>query len=577
MNQYSSVAADVKLGENVQLSKYVNLYGCEIGNETKIGAFVEIQKNARVGKRCKISSHSFICEGVDIKDNVFIGHGVMFINDTYPRATNGRGDLQTEADWKVDRTVVRKGASIGSNATILCNIIIGENAIVGAGSVVTKDVPANAVVAGNPAITLRFLRGAEKGEASDCVPFLDLITPHRELERDLVDAFREGLRTAEFIGGPVVEKFEERFAAFSNCSHAIAVSSGTDALRFALLACGVKAGDVVVTVPNTFIATTEAISQAGAIPEFVDVDEQTYNISVQMLERFLNKQCVRNDAGKLISLRSGRPVTAVVPVHLYGQMADMDAILNLAERYGLTVIEDACQAHGAEYFSKRLNCWMKAGSMGRAAAFSFYPGKNLGACGEGGAVTTNDAEVAEKVRMLRNHGQLKKYIHDMEGYNGRLDAIQAGILSVKLPHLAEWNKRRREQAAEYNRLLSKNQAIGLPYEPPWSRAVYHLYVVRTDDRDGLIDFLKTKGIGTGIHYPIPLHLQKAYAFLNYTWEDLPVASRLATEIISLPLFPQLSAQQQARVAQEIQTFLAGASGVSGEREVGRTVEPELIG
>ena len=410
MNQYNSVGADVKLGENVQLSKFVNLYGCEIGDETKIGAFVEIQKNARVGKRCKISSHSFICEGVDIEDNVFIGHGVMFINDTYPRATNARGELQTEADWKVDRTVVRKGASIGSNATILCNIRIGENAIVGAGSVVTKDVPANAVVAGNPAKVLRFLRDAEEVKAPDGVPFLDLITPHRELERELVGAFRESLRTAGFVGGPVVERFEEAFAAFSNCSHAIAVSSGTDALRFAIIACGIEAGDVVLTVPNTFIATAEAISQAGAIPEFVDVDEHTYNISVQMLEQFLDKQCVRNNAGKLISLRSGRPVTAVVPVHLYGQMADMDAILNLADKYGLTVIEDACQAHGAEYFSKRLNRWMKAGSMGRAAAFSFYPGKNLGACGEGGAVTTNDAEVAEKVRMLRDHGQVKKVL-----------------------------------------------------------------------------------------------------------------------------------------------------------------------
>ena len=194
---------------------------------------------------------------------------------------------------------------------------------------------------------------------------------------------------------------------------------------------------MVLTVPNTFIATAEAISQARAIPEFVDVDEHTYNMSVQMLERFLEKQCVRNNAGKLISLRSGRPVTAIVPVHLYGQMADMDAILNLADKYGLTVIEDACQAHGAEYFSKRQNRWMKAGSMGRAAAFSFYPGKNLGACGEGGAVTTNDAEVAERVRMLRDHGQVKKYFHDLEGYNGRLDAIQAGILHAKLPHLAD--------------------------------------------------------------------------------------------------------------------------------------------
>jgi dTDP-4-amino-4,6-dideoxygalactose transaminase/acetyltransferase-like isoleucine patch superfamily enzyme len=559
MNQWNAVADDVRLGDNVRLSKFINLYGCEIGDETKIGAFVEIQKNARVGKCCKISSHSFVCEGVVIEDNVFIGHGVMFINDTYPRATDAAGNLQTEADWKVERTTVGKGASIGSNATILCNVRIGENAIVGAGSVVTKDVPANAVVAGNPAKILRFIKEPVEAKMPDNIPFLDLVAPHLELEHELVSAFRHGLRTAAFVGGPVVENFEKDFAAFCDTSHAIAVSSGTDALRFAIMACGIEAGDVVLTVPNTFIATAEAISQARAIPEFVDVDERTYNISVQMLERFLEKQCVRNHAGILISLRSGRPVTAVVPVHLYGQMADMDAILHLAEKYGLTVIEDACQAHGAEYFSKRLNRWVKAGSMGRAAAFSFYPGKNLGACGEGGAVTTNDAEVAKKVAMLRDHGQVKKYFHDMEGYNGRLDAIQAGILHAKLPFLVGWNNRRRIHAANYNRLLGNNDAVITPFEPSWSRSVFHLYVVCTSNRDGLIDFLKSKGIGTGIHYPVPLHLQRAYTFLNYTREDLPVASRVAAEIVSLPMFPQLTEQQQTRVASEVEAFNAKAS------------------
>lgn len=560
MNPWNSISEDVKLGENVRVAKFVNLYGCEIGAETKIGAFVEIQKNARVGKRCKISSHTFICEGVAIEDNVFIGHGVMFINDTYPRATTAAGELQTDADWKLERTIVGKGASIGSNATILCNTRIGENAIVGAGSVVTKDVPANAVVAGNPAKILRSLQEVAEDELHSGVPFLDLITPHRELEQELVGAFRQGLRTAAFVGGPVVEKFEEAFASFSNCNHAIAVSSGTDALRFAILACGIKAGDVVLTVPNTFIATAEAISQARAIPEFVDIDEHTYNLSVQMLERFVEKQCVRNNDGKLISLRSGRPVTAVVPVHLYGQMADMDAISNLADRYGLTVIEDACQAHGAEYFSKRNNRWMKAGSMGRAAAFSFYPGKNLGACGEGGAVTTDDAEVAKKVRMLRDHGQVKKYFHDIEGYNGRLDAIQAGILHAKLPHLAGWNQQRRSLAEEYNRLLASNDAVIGPHEPSWSRAVYHLYVIRTANRDGLIDFLKSKGIGTGIHYPVPLHQQKPYASLNYTLDDLPVASQVSAEIVSLPMFPQLRPDQQAKVVEEIRLFTLECGG-----------------
>ena len=261
----------------------------------------------------------------------------------------------------------------------------------------------------------------------NAIPFLDLVAPHVELEQELTEVFRTALRTAGFIGGPMVEEFEQAFAGFCGTSHSIAVSSGTDALRFAIMACGVQPGDVVVTVPHTFIATTEAISQAGALPEFVDIDELTYNMSVEELRRFLEQGCSRNASGKLISNRSGRPVTAVVPVHLYGQMADMDSILKIASDYGLTVIEDACQAHGAEYFSSKLNRWMKAGSMGRAAAFSFYPGKNLGACGEAGAVTTSDATLADKIRMLRDHGQAKKYYHDLEGYNGRLDAIQAGL------------------------------------------------------------------------------------------------------------------------------------------------------
>jgi dTDP-4-amino-4,6-dideoxygalactose transaminase/acetyltransferase-like isoleucine patch superfamily enzyme len=555
MNSLNSIADDVKLGENVRLSKFINLYGCEIGDDTKIGAFVEIQKNATVGKRCKISSHSFICEGVTIEDNVFIGHGVTFTNDTFPRATTADGELQTESDWSVERTIIKKGASIGSGATILPNTTVGENAIVGAGSVVTKDVPANAVVAGNPAKVLRFVeRPVEPFDEDAPIPFLDLITPHLELANELTSAFHQGLCTAGFIGGPVVEKFEGAFATLCNTAHAIAVSSGTDALRFAIMACGVQPGDVVLTVPNTFIATTEAISQARALPEFVDIDEHTYNMSPTMLQRFLEKQCVRDKNGKLISLRSGRPVTAVIPVHLYGQMADMDAILEIANDYGLIVIEDACQAHGAQYFSRKLNRWMKAGEMGRAAAFSFYPGKNLGACGEGGAVTTNDSRLAEKVRMLRDHGQVKKYYHDMEGYNGRLDAIQAGILHAKLPYLEEWNSKRRERAADYNQLLAKEEALGLPYEPSWSKAVYHLYVLRIADREGLINHLKEARIGTAIHYPIPLHLQKAYLSLNYSSGDFPVTERVSSEIVSLPMFPHLAELQQGRVAREILKF-----------------------
>jgi dTDP-4-amino-4,6-dideoxygalactose transaminase len=399
------------------------------------------------------------------------------------------------------------------------------------------------------------------------IPFLDLVTPHVELEEELTALFRRVLHTAGFIGGPMVEDFETAFAEFCDVRHAIAVNSGTDALRFAILASGVQPGDVVLTVPNTFIATTEAISQARAIPEFVDVDEQTYNMSTVMLQRYLEKKCVRDKAGRLVSLRSGRPVTAVVPVHLYGQIADMDRILELAEEYNLIVIEDACQAHGAEYFSKKQNRWLKAGSMGRAAAFSFYPGKNLGACGEAGAITTNDAAMAEKMKMLRDHGQSKKYYHAIEGYNGRLDALQAGILHVKLGHLKAWNEARRMKAAEYSRLLSKCDAIGLPWEPNWSRGVYHLYVIRTSDREGLMKHLKDSGIGSAIHYPVPLHLQKAYVSLNYSIGDFPVTEAAASEIVSLPMYPQLTARQQSQVADEVIAFTSPAkTKIAGEGE-----------
>ena len=392
------------------------------------------------------------------------------------------------------------------------------------------------------------------------IPFLDLVTPHVELEDELTEVFQKTLRTAGFIGGPMLEEFEKAFAEFCDTECAIGVNSGTDALRFVLMACDVQPGDVVVTVPNTFIATTEAISQAGALPEFVDIDEQTYNMDPVTLKEYLENQCTIETSGKLISCRSGRPVKAVIPVHLYGQTADMDPIMDLSDRYGLIVIEDACQAHGAEYFSRKHGCWMKAGSMGRAAAFSFYPGKNLGACGEAGAVTTNDTALAAKIKMIRDHGQAKKYYHDMEGYNGRLDALQAGLLHIKLSYLAKWNAQRRERAAEYDRLLrDADCGVTPPYEPSWSKAVHHLYVVRTDDREGLMDHLKNAGIGSGIHYPIPLHLQKAYAALNYRDRDFPVAEKICAEIVSLPMFPQLRAEQQHKVVAEIANFVALAA------------------
>jgi len=400
------------------------------------------------------------------------------------------------------------------------------------------------------------------------IPFLDLVTPHKELEEELLSTLKDVLRTAGFVGGPKVEQFEREFAAFCDATYCVAVSSGTDAVRFALTAAGVKPGDVVVTVPHTFIATTEAISQAGARPDFVDIDEQTYCMDPRKLEEYLERQCKMDaKAGKLMHRKLRAPVTAIVPVHIYGQTADMDPILALAEKYNLIVIEDACQAHGAEYFSKKSKTWRKAGSMGHAAAFSFYPGKNLGACGEAGAITTNQESMARTMRILRDHGQAQKYYHQMEGYNGRLDALQAGFLSTKLRHLAEWNRQRQVAAKQYDQALMDMDGVIAPSSPEHARAVYHLYVIRVSNREALQKHLAKSGIGTGIHYPVPLHLQEAYRQLEYPAGSFPVCERVASEILSLPMYPQLRADQIRRVVEEIAAFVSPrpAAAVSVER------------
>jgi dTDP-4-amino-4,6-dideoxygalactose transaminase len=393
------------------------------------------------------------------------------------------------------------------------------------------------------------------------IPFLDLKAPHQELEEELVEVYRECLRNASFVGGPQVQAFEEEFAQFCETKYCVAVSSGTDALRFALIAAGIGSGDEVITVPNTFIATAEAISQTGATPAFVDIDEQTYNMDPSKLEDFLKKRYA------LGAMRSASRPAAVLPVHLYGQPANMDSILEIANRYGLIVIEDACQAHGALYYSEKDKKWKKAGSMGLAAAFSFYPGKNLGACGEGGAVTTNNEDIAQKIRMLRDHGQAKKYYHEFEGYNGRLDAIQAGILRVKLKHLSEWNEKRRRNALLYTQLLTRNTELGTrnpvpvtlntiitPYEPAWSKAVYHLYIIRIKKRDELQRYLSENGINTGLHYPIPLHFQNAYQRAGLTNGSYPITEKVAQEILSLPMFSNLTVEQIEYVSSKIKEF-----------------------
>jgi len=361
------------------------------------------------------------------------------------------------------------------------------------------------------------------------VPFVDLKTQYKQIQHEVLPMVTEAMANGAFIGGPHLANFETEFAAFCDTTYCAGVNSGTDALRFALMAAGVGPGDSVITVPHTFIATTEAISQAGATPAFVDIDERTYNMSPQKLDDYLKSRNRQSSIDNRIS--------AVIPVHLYGQPADMDPILEIAREYNLAVVEDACQAHGALYKGR------KAGSLGTVGCFSFYPGKNLGAYGEGGAVVTEDEGIADKIRMLRDHGQAKKYFHDVEGYNGRLDAIQAGVLRIKLKRLSDWNQARRDHAALYDLLLADVPGVTLPFQADFAQSVYHLYVILVEDRDALQKFLGDNGVATGLHYPLPLHLQKAYGHLGYKKGDFPVTERVAGTLLSLPMYPELTRPQ----------------------------------
>jgi dTDP-4-amino-4,6-dideoxygalactose transaminase len=363
------------------------------------------------------------------------------------------------------------------------------------------------------------------------IPFLDLVTQHAALEEEIIRAVRVALRSAAFVGGPEVKAFEEEFARFCGTADSVAVNSGTDALRFAYTAMRVTPGDEILTVPHTFMATTEAITQAGGVVKFVDVSDDTMTMDPSALEAAITPRTV-----------------GIVPVHLYGHPAEMDAILAIAAKHDLWVIEDACQAHGAMYKNKPV------GSMGAMAAFSFYPGKNLGACGEGGAITGDKAVQMAHLRQLREHGQSRKYYHDIEGYNGRLDAIQAAILRIKLRHLPSWNDGRRRVAALYNDALSDVSEIRLPTEASDARHVYHLFVVRTERRDDLQVYLAKHQIATGLHYPLPLHLQNAYAARGWKRGDFPVSEHAAEHGISLPMFPELTEPQIERVANAIRSF-----------------------
>jgi dTDP-4-amino-4,6-dideoxygalactose transaminase len=361
------------------------------------------------------------------------------------------------------------------------------------------------------------------------VPFLDLKAHHEPIREQLDAAIRDVIDAGAFAGGPFVAKFEKEFAAYCGAAHSIGVGNGTDALWFALLALGVGPGDEVITVPSTFMATAEAISFCGARPVFVDIDEVTYTMDVGLLEKAITPK-----------------TKAIIPVHLFGQCSDMDAILAIARKHGIPVVEDACQAHGATYKGR------KAGTLGAAGAFSFYPGKNLGALGEGGGVVTNDADLAGKMQVLRDHGQSRKYHHTKIGWNGRMDGIQGAALSVKLKHLDSANSRRQAHAKLYNELLRGTEEVITPVQADYGQSVFHIYAVRVKNRDQVLQRMGEKGISCAIHYPIPVHLQEAYQFLGLGKGSYPVAERCAEEFLSLPMYPELTREMVAAVVAALQ-------------------------
>ena len=363
------------------------------------------------------------------------------------------------------------------------------------------------------------------------IPLVDLKAQYHSLKKEIQAAINNVLETSQFILGKEVDAFEEAFARYINVRHAIGVNSGTSALHLALLALGIGPGDEVITVSHTFIATLEAICWTGARPVLVDIEEDTYNMNWRQIESAITKK-----------------TKAIIPVHIYGQPADMDPILEVARKRKLWVVEDACQAHGATYKGRRV------GGFGHAACFSFYPGKNLGAYGEGGAVVTHDSQFAEKIRKLRNHGGLTKYSHEFIGMNARLEGIQGAILRVKLPHLDRWNELRRQHAQEYTSLL-KGLDVTVPYEAPYAKSAFHLYVIRTPGRDRLNNLLNEKGIGSIIHYPKPNHLLPCFKHLGYQEGDLPVTEKVSKDILSLPLYPELTLKQIREITGIIRTFL----------------------
>lgn len=556
----SSVIDDpCEIGEGTSIWHFSHVMSdARIGKNCRIGQNVLIGKGVQIGDNCKIQNNVSIYEGVTLEDHVFCGPSMVFTNVYNPRCEIPRmSELRT--------TMVKRGATFGANSTVLCGITVGDYAFIGAGAVVLNDVPDYALVAGNPAITKGWmcrcgtqLDGDKSLKCPACgevyervneqrilhrngseqeirVPLLDLKRQFLSIESEINQAIAGVLETQRFIGGPEVEALEQEVAAYCECRFGIGVSSGTDALLLSLMALGIGPGDEVITTPFTFFATVGSILRLGATPVFVDIDPDTFNIDPDQIRNALTEN-----------------TKAILPVHLFGQCAEMEPILDIANEHGIPVVEDAAQAIGAVYKGRR------AGSMGTFGCFSFFPSKNLGAFGDGGMITTNDEDLAEKARIIRNQGAKPKYFHKLVGGNFRLDAIQAAIIRVKLRYLDSWTRRRMENAAFYTRRFEELGLVGNQVVPPpiiQEEHVFNQYVIRVHQRDGLKRFLKDNGVDSEIYYPRCLHLQECLAFAGYNEGSLQIAEQASQEVLALPIYPDLTHQQKEVVVRAVQEYL----------------------
>ncbi len=572
VHETAVVDTPCSIGRNTKVWHFSHIMEkAEIGENCNIGQNVVVGKGVKVGDRCKIQNNVSIYEGVTLEDCVFCGPSMVFTNVYNPRCEIPRMR-------EMRPTLVKRGATIGANATIVCGHTIGEYAFIGAGSVIISDVESYALMVGNPARRAGWmcrcgnrLRGIDHSEhiwecdtcgdryardthglaaledaaSVQTVPLLDLKPQLRTIRKEVESAINGVVESQRFILGPEVEALEKEIASYCGCNHAVGVSSGTDALLVSLMALGISPGDEVITTPFSFFATVGCILRLGASPVFVDIEPDGYNIDPVGIE-------------KAVSPRT----RAILPVHLFGRTADMEPIIKLAAQKGIPVVEDAAQAIGAEYRGQR------AGSLGTTGCFSFFPSKNLGAFGDGGIITTNDEDLADRMRIIRNQGARPKYHHKIVGGNFRLDAIQAAVLRVKLKHLESWTEGRRSNAAFYTQRL---QELGLADErviPPTEkigRHIYNQYVIRARDRDRLREFLNTKGVSTEIYYPKPLHLQECFSQGTYKLGDFPVAEEASASVVALPIYPELSLEQREHVVAMIAKFYRNVSLASGFR------------